>query len=68
MRVKSPVCPNCSGTAYREVLITAISRNIVHDDAPPACRGSGISAERRHGIVKLLCIHCGHELSRNGRV
>ncbi len=64
---KALVCPNCFGTAYREVLVTATSRNIVHDDtAPPAAKGSGLSTEKRRDVVKLLCIHCGHELSRKG--
>ncbi|MEJ2700544.1 MAG: hypothetical protein P8Z70_12915 [Desulfuromonadales bacterium] len=64
---KPLVCPNCFGTAYREVLVTATSRNVVHDDtAPPTAKGSGLSPEKRKEVDKLLCIHCGHELSRKG--
>lgn len=62
------VCPNCFGTSHREVLLTATSRNVVHDDAaPPAPKKvTGPGAQRRMEVVKLLCSHCGHELSRKG--
>lgn len=64
---KPVVCPNCFGTGFREVLATATSRNVVHDDtAPPSLRGSGLGAEKRKEVVKWLCIHCGHELTRKG--
>lgn len=63
---KTVVCPNCFGTGYREVLTTATSRNIVHDDTAPACKGSGLSQEKRREVVKMLCLHCGHELNGKG--
>jgi hypothetical protein len=66
MKTKTLVCPNCSGTTYREALATATSRNVDYDDVPPPPRGSGLSTEKRREVVKLLCVHCGHELSRNG--
>ena len=67
MTQKPLVCPNCFGTTSREVLATATSRNIVHDDsAPPANHGSGLSTERRKAVVKILCRHCGHELTPKG--
>lgn len=66
-KAKNLVCPNCFGTTYREVLVTPTSRNVVHDDsAPPAAKGSGLSSEKRKDVVKLLCVHCGHELTRKG--
>ena len=63
---KAIICPNCFGTSYREVLTTATSRNIVHDDSAPAPRGSGLSTEKRSEVVKMLCVHCGHELNPKG--
>ncbi len=68
MKSKQPlVCPNCFGTTNREVLATATSRNVVHDDtAPKVAKGSGLGTERRRVVVKKLCIHCGHELSEKG--
>lgn len=64
---KTVVCPNCFGTSYREVLATATSRNIVHDDtAPAAAKGCGLSSEKRRDVVKMLCVHCGHELNGKG--
>lgn len=67
MKEKTVTCPNCFGTTYREVLTTATSRNVVHDDtAPPAAKGSGLGAEKRKDVVKLLCVHCGHELTPKG--
>jgi hypothetical protein len=67
MRQKSDkpvVCPNCFGSEYREVLATATSRNVVDDDS--AAGESGLSRNRRREVVKLFCIHCGHELHRQG--
>jgi hypothetical protein len=67
MKEKTVTCPNCFGTTAREVLVTATSRNVVHDDtAPPAIKGSGLGTEKRKEVVKLICLHCGHELSRKG--
>ncbi len=67
MKEKPVICPNCFGTTYREVLVTATSRNVVHDDtAPPAAKGSGLGNEKRKDVVKLLCLHCGHELTPKG--
>jgi len=67
MKEKPVVCPNCFGTSYREVLATATSRNVVHDDtAPPDVKGSGLGGEKRREVVRLFCIHCGHELTRKG--
>jgi hypothetical protein len=61
------ICPNCSGIDKREVLATATSRNVVHDSTPSAAHGSnGLSAQRRNDIIKLFCLHCGHELTRKG--
>lgn len=60
------VCPNCFGTGYREVLATATSRNIVHDDTAPTGKGAGLSLEKRRDLVKRLCLHCGHELDGKG--
>jgi hypothetical protein len=66
-KIKGLVCPNCFGTTYREVLVTPTSRNVAPDDtAPPPSKGSGLSSEKRKDVVKLLCVHCGHELTRNG--
>lgn len=67
MKKKTVTCPNCFGTTSREVLVTATSRNVVHDDtAPPAVKGSGLGTEKRKEVVKLFCVHCGHELTRKG--
>lgn len=64
---KSVVCPNCFGTGVREVLGTATSRNIVHDDsAPPSLHNGKAAADKRKELVKLFCIHCGHELTPKG--
>lgn len=63
---KPVVCPNCFGTDYREVLATATSRNIVDDDSAEAAGGSGLSGQKRLEVVKLFCVHCGHELHRQG--
>ncbi len=67
-KLEKPVtCPNCFGNSLREVLTTATSRNIVHDDtAPPMARPLTATLERRDKVVKLLCNHCGHELTRKG--
>lgn len=67
MKQKHIVCPNCFGTGVREVLGTATSRNVVHDDtAPPPNLTSGLGPQKRKQIVKLFCIHCGHELTGKG--
>jgi transposase len=63
---KAVTCPNCFGTDHREVLATATSRNIVDDDSADAAEGCGLSGEKRREVVKLFCIHCGHELHRQG--
>lgn len=67
-RLEKPVtCPNCFGTSLREVLTTATSRNIVHDNtAPPLAGAPAAALVSRDKVVKLLCNHCGHELSRQG--
>ncbi|HKK00608.1 MAG TPA: hypothetical protein VJ955_00435 [Desulfuromonadales bacterium] len=67
MKQKHIVCPNCFGTGVREVLVTATSRNIVHDDtAPPPTTNGGLGPQKRKQIVKLFCVHCGHELTSKG--
>lgn len=64
---KSVTCPNCFGSSLREVLATATSRNIVHDDtAPPPTRRIMPDPIKREKVVKLMCNHCGHELTRKG--
>lgn len=60
---KPVVCPNCFGTTRREILATATSRNIVHDDSPT---NGGLGRERRRELVKMLCLHCGNELNPRG--
>jgi len=65
--VKTVICPNCFGNSLREVLATATSRNIVHDDtAPPLSRSYTPDQVKREKVVKLMCNHCGHELTRKG--
>ena len=66
MKQKKIVCPNCFGTGVREVLSTATSRNIVHDDTAPSSLVGGLGAKKRKQVVKLFCIHCGHELTGKG--
>jgi hypothetical protein len=64
---KGMICPNCSGIDTREVLATATSRNVVHDDTPtPGNGASTFSTQKRKDVIKLFCQHCGHELSRKG--
>lgn len=64
---KATICPNCSGIDQREVLATATSRNIVHDDTFSSVPGTnGLSAQKRKDVSKLFCLHCGHELTRKG--
>ena len=63
---KTVICPNCFGNSLREVLATATSRNIVHDDTAPSSRGTTPDQVKREKVVKLLCNHCGHELTRKG--
>lgn len=49
------------------MLGTATSRNIVHDDsAPPSLHNGKAAADKRKELVKLFCIHCGHELTPKG--
>jgi hypothetical protein len=67
IKSKGMICPNCSGIDKREVLATATSRNVVHDDTPtPGNGASTLSAQKRKDVIKLFCQHCGHELSRKG--
>lgn len=61
---KTLVCPNCFSTDYREVLATATSRNIVDDDSAPS--DPALRGDKRKDVVQLFCIHCGHELHRQG--
>jgi hypothetical protein len=64
---KVMICPNCSGIDKREVLATATSRNVVHDDTPRPSHSVGPSStQKRKDVTKLLCLHCGHELTRKG--
>lgn len=67
MKKRALICPNCSGVDKREVLATATSRNVVHDDTPTPGHGSnGLSTQKRQDVIKLFCQHCGHELTRKG--
>jgi hypothetical protein len=59
------ICPNCSGIDKREILATATSRNVVHDDTPTPGT-SGLYTQKRQDVIKLFCQHCCHELTRKG--
>ncbi len=66
-KARNLVCPNCFGTTYREVLVTPTSRNVDFDEmSPPTTNGSRAKANKHKDVIKLLCVHCGHEVDRNG--